>query len=180
MSRSREKKLLKLRRWFPPLTRPSTAPAWKLRSRFWQKTFPFLPHSRPRPHSQSPDSPTRLSQHPATAPLTVVRSSRFLPPPHSACPQRECSPTLSRFARRLISHCLELEATRKGSSAASPSSKLPSLTCPPLSASFLSLGRSPRLLPPPRLPPPTSSSPPPCTSCIAPNPRSGHRLSLPP
>ena len=27
------------RRWFPPITRPSSAPAWKLRSRFCKKAF---------------------------------------------------------------------------------------------------------------------------------------------
>ena len=66
-------------------------PGWKLRSRCWQnkKTFHFLPHSRPPPHSQTPDLtyPRLLFAHSRATPPSPSSPAVTPTVPSSASPQ---------------------------------------------------------------------------------------------
>ena len=86
-------------RWFPPITRPSTAPAWKLRSRFGKKHFTSSLILGLRPTRKVLISPTLVffshvrKHHPPNRPFPPLTSLPNLSPP----PQRKVRSSLFVF-----------------------------------------------------------------------------------
>ena len=81
----------------PPHNSSKQCSSLEAEEQIWQRTFHFLPHSRPPPHSHSPDSthPRLLFTHPQAHPSSRSSPPVTLPPPSSAPPSTLRSGALS-------------------------------------------------------------------------------------